>query len=153
MPNKNIIIQIFQMAIGITKFSLLVTFYLDWGFILVRHRRASTSGALINQLLQMVSIKYWSKKFPLTNSTEVINTSWNSYNSLSTEANNQFELEIQYIIILSIVQLKFLVMEKLFNDSALARQLAVASLVAFEILFSPDMGKMLYRKFWNFKAT
>jgi hypothetical protein len=35
MPNKNIIIQILQTAIGITKFSLLVTFYLDWGFILV----------------------------------------------------------------------------------------------------------------------
>jgi hypothetical protein len=63
MPNKNIIIQILQMAIGITKFSLLVTFYLDWGFILVRHRRASTSGTLINQWLQTAGIKYWSENF------------------------------------------------------------------------------------------
>jgi hypothetical protein len=51
MPNKNIIIQIFQTAIGITKFSVLVTFELDWGFKLVRHRRASTSGVEINQRL------------------------------------------------------------------------------------------------------
>jgi hypothetical protein len=49
MPNKNIIIQIFQTAIGITKFSLLVTFYLDWGFILVRHQLSSIPGTLINQ--------------------------------------------------------------------------------------------------------
>jgi hypothetical protein len=75
MPNKNRIIQILQTAIEL-KFSFLVTFYLDWGFILVRHRRASTPGALINQQLQTTSIKYWSKIFPLTNSTEVINTSW-----------------------------------------------------------------------------
>jgi hypothetical protein len=49
MPNKNIMIQILQMAIGLTKFSVLVTFKIDWGFKLVRHRRASTSGAIINQ--------------------------------------------------------------------------------------------------------
>jgi hypothetical protein len=56
----------------------------------VRHRRASTSGAIINQWLQTANIKYWSKNFPLTNSTEVINTR-NSYNSLSLKTNNQFE--------------------------------------------------------------
>jgi hypothetical protein len=67
------------MDIGITNFSLLVTFYLDWEFILVRHRRASASGVIINQQLQTAGIKYWSKKFPLTNSTEVINTSRNNY--------------------------------------------------------------------------
>jgi hypothetical protein len=98
MPNKNIIIQIFQMAIGITKFSLLITFYLDWGFILVRHLQTSTSGAIFNQWLQAADIKYQSKNFPLTNSIEVINTSRNSYNSLSIKANNQFDLEIQYIV-------------------------------------------------------
>jgi hypothetical protein len=117
MPNKNIIIQISQMAIGITMFSVLVTFYLDWGFKLVRHQRASTSGALINQWLQMVGIRYQSKNFPLTNSTEVINTSRNNLNNLSVKANNQFESKIQYIIKLSIVQLKLWVTEKLFNDS------------------------------------
>jgi hypothetical protein len=105
------------MAIGITKFSLLVTFYLDWGFILVRHRRASTSGAKINQQLQMARIKYQSKNFPLTNSTEVINTSRNNHNSLSIKPNNQFESEIQYIIKITISQLKMWVMEKSFNDS------------------------------------
>jgi hypothetical protein len=116
MLNKNIIIEIFQTAIGITKFSLLVTFYLDWGFILVRHRRASTSGAIINQQLQTAGIKYQSKNFPLTNSTKVINTSQNSYSSLSLKANNQFNSEIQYIIIKSIIQLNLWVTEKLFND-------------------------------------
>jgi hypothetical protein len=117
MLNKNIIIQIFQMAIGITKFSLLVTFYLDWGFKLMRHWRASTSGAKINQRLQTAVIKYQSKNFPLTNSTEVINTSRNNHNSLSLKANNQFGSKIQYIIKKSIVQLKLWVTEKLFNDS------------------------------------
>jgi hypothetical protein len=89
MPIKNIIIQFFQTAIGITKFSVLVTFGLNWGYKLVRHRQTSTFGAIINQWLQMAGIKYWSKKFPLTNSTEVIKTSRNSYNSLSLKANNQ----------------------------------------------------------------
>jgi hypothetical protein len=106
MPNKNRIIQILQTVIGITKFSLLITFYLDWGIILVRHRQTSTSGAIITQYLQTAGIKYWSKNSPLTNSTEVINTSQNTYNSLSIKANNQFEFEIQYIIKLSIIQLK-----------------------------------------------
>jgi hypothetical protein len=92
-PNKNRIIQIFQAIIGITKFSLLITFYLDWGFILVRHRQASIPEALINQWLQTDF---------LTNSTEVINASWNNYNSLSIKANNQFRYEIQYITKFSI---------------------------------------------------
>jgi hypothetical protein len=116
MPNKNIIIQILQTAIGITKFSLLIIFYLDWGFILMRHQRVLIHGALINQWLQMAAIKYWSKNFPFTNSTEVINTSWNNYNSLSIRANNQFRFEIQYIIKISIGQLKLWVTEKFFND-------------------------------------
>jgi hypothetical protein len=98
MPNKNIIIQIFQMAIGIIKLSVLITLEIDWGFKLVRHQRASTSGAIINQWLQMVGFIYRSKNFPLTNSTEIINTSRNSYNSLSLKANNQFGSKIQYII-------------------------------------------------------
>jgi hypothetical protein len=105
------------MVIGITKFSVLVTFELDWGYKLVRHRRASTSGAKINQRFQTTSIKYWSKNVPLTNSTEVINTSRNSYKSLSIKANNQFGIKIQYIIKKSIVQLKLRVTGKLFNDS------------------------------------
>jgi hypothetical protein len=117
MPNKNIIIQNFQRAIGITKFSFLVTFYLDWGYKLVRHRQASTSGAKINQRLQTAGIKYQSKNFPLTNSTEVINTSQNNHNNLSLKANNQFGSKIQYIIKLSIVQLKLWVTEKPFNDA------------------------------------
>jgi hypothetical protein len=87
MPNKNIFIQIFQMAIGITKFSFVVTFYLDWGFKLMRHRRASTSGVEINQPLQRAGTKYQSKNCPLTNSTEIIN---NNHNSLSLKANYQF---------------------------------------------------------------
>jgi hypothetical protein len=117
MPNNNIIIQILQTAIGITKFSLLVTFYLDWGFILVRHQGASIPGALINQQLQTAGIKYQSKNSPFTNSTEVINTSRNNHNGISIKSNNQFQLEIQYIIKLSIIQLKLWVTEKSFNDS------------------------------------
>jgi hypothetical protein len=116
MPNKNIMIQILQTAIGLTSFSVLVTFRIDWGFKLVRHRRALTFGAIINQWLQTAGIKYWYKNFPLTNSTEVINTSRNSYNSLSLKANNQFRSKIQYTIKKSIVQLKLWVTEKLFND-------------------------------------
>jgi hypothetical protein len=57
------------------------------------------------------------KKFSLTNSTEVINTSRNNHNSLSIKANNQFESEIQYIIKITISQLKLWVTEKSFNDS------------------------------------
>jgi hypothetical protein len=83
----------------------------------VRHQRASTSGVEINQQLQTAGNKYWPKKIPRTNSTEVINTSRNNHNSLSLKANNQFGLEIQYIIKLSIVQLKLWVTEKLSNDS------------------------------------
>jgi hypothetical protein len=92
MPKKNKFIQFLYEVIGI---SLLITFYLDWGFILVRHQRASIPEALINQWLQIASIKYQSKIFPLTNSTEVINTSWINYNSLTIQANNQFRFEIQ----------------------------------------------------------
>jgi hypothetical protein len=117
MPIKNIIVQIFQMAIGLTKFSVLVTFGLDWGYKLVRHWSASIPGALINQRLQTACIKYQSENFPLTNSAEVINTSRNNHNNLSLKANNQFESKIQYIIKLSLVQLKLWVTEKLFNDS------------------------------------
>jgi hypothetical protein len=108
MPNKNIIIQIFQMAIGIiTKFSVLITFGLNWGIILVRHRRASTSGAIINQRLQTAGIKYQSKNFPLTNSTEIINTSRNNHNSLNIKANNQFGFRnsIYHIIIYSSIKI------------------------------------------------
>jgi hypothetical protein len=83
----------------------------------VRHRRASTYGAFFNQGLQTAGMKYQSKNIPLTNSTEVINTSWNNHNSLSLKGNNQFGSKIQYIIKLSIGQLKLWVMEKLFNDS------------------------------------
>jgi hypothetical protein len=107
MPNKNRIIQILQMAIGITKFSLLITFYLDWGIILVRHRRASMNTWSFNQLMasdcqQQILVK----KFSLTSSTEVINTSWNNYISLNIKANNQFQFEIQYIYN-SLIQLLF----------------------------------------------
>jgi hypothetical protein len=68
MPIKNIIIQIRQTAIGLTKFSVLVTFEIDWGFKLMWHQRTSTSGAIINQWLQTTNIKYQSENFPLTNS-------------------------------------------------------------------------------------
>jgi hypothetical protein len=95
--NKNIIIQIFQTAIGITKFSLLVTFYLDWEIILMRHPRASIPGALINQRLQKASNKYWSKKFPLQ-------TQWRS--------------SIPYgIVIIALVQRQIIKLNQKFNIS------------------------------------
>jgi hypothetical protein len=81
------------MAIGQNKFFILVTFYLDWGIILVRHQQGSMFGALFNQRLQTANIKYQSKNFPLINSTEVINTSWIDYNSLSIQANNDFQIK------------------------------------------------------------
>jgi hypothetical protein len=65
MPNKNIIIQIFKMAIGITKFSLLVTFYLGWGFILISHQRASTSETLIINNFKQPTSNTNQKIFPL----------------------------------------------------------------------------------------
>jgi hypothetical protein len=83
----------------------------------VRHQRASTYGAFFNKGLQTAGIKYQSKNIPLTNSTEVINTSQNNHNRLSLKGNNQFGSKIQYIIKLSIGQLKLWVTEKLFNDS------------------------------------
>jgi hypothetical protein len=63
------------------------------------------------------SDKYQSKNFPPTNSTEVINTTWINYNSLSIQANNDFQIKNQYIRKLSYEQLKLWVTEKLFNDS------------------------------------
>jgi hypothetical protein len=97
MPKKNKFIQFLHTAIEQTRFFILVTFYLDRGIKLVKHQRALMIGAFFNQWLQTAGNKYQSKKFPLTNSTEVINTSWNNYNSLSIQANNQIQLKNQYI--------------------------------------------------------
>jgi hypothetical protein len=60
MPKKNKFIQFLQMAIGLTRFFILVTFYLDWGIKLVKHQQASRFGALFNQQLQQIPVEKFS---------------------------------------------------------------------------------------------
>jgi hypothetical protein len=89
------------VAIGETRFFILVTFYLDWVIILVRHWQA-----FFNQRLQTAGNKYQSKNFPLTNSTEVINISIINHKNLNIQANTDFKFKNQYIKKLLYEQLK-----------------------------------------------
>jgi hypothetical protein len=116
MPNKNRTIQIFQMAIQLTKFSSLVTFFLVWRFLTMRHRQASNKGAIFNYPLQTAGTTYQPKIYLHKYSRGNIKSLKINFIRLNYREFNQTLFNQHQIRNLLISTFKIWMTEKLFND-------------------------------------